>query len=292
MQSGRNPKAWVKISCPAIPHTLIESELFGFEKGAFTGAHMAKRGRIELAHQGTLFLDEVGSLDMATQSKLLQVLQDGTYMRVGGHESRHVDARLVCAANANLREQTAEGNFRMDFLYRINAITLEVPPLRERTDDIPALVDYFLDVHAREFGVEPKPLSRDVKVLMCRYGWPGNIRELENVVRSYVLMGNEDTIISEMVPSIEELQDVEINLDSPVSLKEITRSTRLKMERAIILKVLRANGWSRQHTAKWLRISYRSLLYKLQELQITGASAGKGDIPAEEPEQMEEKYAN
>jgi len=131
-RSNRSKAAWVKVTCPAIPHSLIESELFGYERGAFTGAYATKRGRVELAHLGTLFLDEVGSLDMAVQAKLLQVLQDGTFMRIGAQESRRVQTRLICAANGNLRQQTEDGSFRLDFFFRINAVTIDLPPLRQR----------------------------------------------------------------------------------------------------------------------------------------------------------------
>jgi len=134
-RSNRSKCAWVKVTCPAIPHSLIESELFGYEKGAFTGAYVTKRGRLELADLGTLFLDEVGSLDMSAQAKLLQVLQDGSFMRVGAQESRRVETRLICAANGNLRQQTEDGTFRLDFFYRINAVTIELPPLRQRATD-------------------------------------------------------------------------------------------------------------------------------------------------------------
>ncbi len=147
----------VKVSCPAIPQGLIETELFGYEKGAFTGAHSTKRGRLEQAHGGTLFLDEVGSLDIDVQSKLLQVLQDGSFMRVGGHETRTIQTRVVSVANRDLRDQVAEGTFRLDFLYRINAVTIQLPPLRQRADDIPQLVDYLIGHHARIFRVNPAP---------------------------------------------------------------------------------------------------------------------------------------
>src|ERR1700678_741341 len=149
--SDRGIGKLVKVSCPAIPHTLLETELFGYEKGAFTGAHSTKRGRVEQAHGGTLFLDEVGSLDIAVQSKLLQVLQDGSFMRVGGHETRNIETRIVSVANRDLREQVAEGTFRLDFLYRINAVTISLPPLRRRTEDLPQIVDYLIGHHAKIF---------------------------------------------------------------------------------------------------------------------------------------------
>jgi len=188
--SRRSKDSLVKVSCPSIPQTLLETELFGYEKGAFTGAHSTKRGRVEQAHMGTLFLDEVGSLDLMVQSKLLQVLQDGTFVRVGGHTTLTIETRLVSVANQDLRAQVDDGTFRLDFLYRINAVTINLPPLRSRKEDIPQLVDYFLEQHARTFSLSPKPLSRNAIELMQRYEWPGNIRQLENIIRSYVLIGN------------------------------------------------------------------------------------------------------
>ena len=271
-RSNRAKNAWVKVTCPAIPHSLIESELFGYEKGAFTGAYVTKRGRLELAHHGTLFLDEVGSLDMSAQAKLLQVLQDGSFMRVGAQESRRVDTRLICAANGNLRQQTEDGTFRLDFFFRINAVTIEVPPLRQRAVDLPVLVDYFLERHSKAFRLNPKPLSREMMRLMQQYNWPGNIRQLENLVRSYVLIGSEEALVADLAPTAPASLIPNIDLAIPISLKEITKAATQDLERQIILKVLQANGWSRLKTAKWLNISYRSLLYKLQETNAGGIS--------------------
>ena len=271
--SNRSKNAMVKVACPAIPHSLIESELFGYEKGAFTWAYATKRGRVELAHMGTLFLDEIGDLDMSVQAKLLQMLQDGTFMRVGGQESRSVNLRLVSAASENLRQQAEDGHFRLDFFFRINAVTIELPPLRHRTVDLPMLIDYFLNMHSRTFHRNPKPLSREVMRLMQRFDWPGNIRQLENMIRSYILIGNEEGLAAELAPPLPlsaPRVDTEIDLASPLSLKEITRAATQNLERQIILKVLEANGWSRRKTAKWLNISYRSLLYKLQDSQVAG----------------------
>jgi two-component system response regulator AtoC len=268
-RSSRANCAWVKVTCPAIPHSLIESELFGFEKGAFTGAYTTKRGRVELAHLGTLFLDEVGSLDMSVQAKLLQVLQDGSFMRIGAQEPRKVNTRLVCASNGNLRQQTEDGSFRLDFFFRINAVTIDLPPLRHRGADLPVLIDYFLDLHSKAYRRKAKPLSREIMNMMLRYNWPGNIRQLENMIRSYVLIGNEEDLAAELVPTVPAGIIPEIDLANPVSLKEITKAATHELEREIILKVLRANDWSRRRTAKWLNISYRSLLYKLQESKVT-----------------------
>jgi two-component system, NtrC family, response regulator AtoC len=270
--SNQSNHSFVKVTCPAIPHSLIESELFGYEKGAFTGAYATKRGRVELAHMGTLFLDEVGGLDMSIQAKLLQVLQDGSFMRVGAQESRSVKMRLVCAANEDLRQQTENGSFRLDFFYRINAVTLELPPLRERAADIPKLIDYFLGLHSKAYHLEPKPLSREIMRMMQRYNWPGNIRQLENLIRGYVLMGDEESLAADLIPIAATGIVPEIDLANPISLKEITKAATRGLEREIILKVLQANGWSRRKTAKWLNISYRSLLYKLQESEVSGIS--------------------
>jgi two-component system response regulator AtoC len=276
--SDRAMAAWVKVACPSIPHSLIESELFGYEKGAFTGAYATKRGRVEQAHQGTLFLDEVGDLEMSVQAKLLQMLQDGSFTRVGGQESRRVNTRLVSAASEDLKKQAEEGSFRVDFLFRINAVTIDLPPLRQRTEDLPVLIDFFLDRHSKTFRRNPKPLSRDLRRLMQRYDWPGNIRQLENMIRSYILIGSEEALAADLLPSSPVSSaklNTEIDLSSPISLKEITKTATQDLERQIILKVLEANGWSRRKTAKWLNISYRSLLYKLQETQAGRASEAR-----------------
>lgn len=273
--SNRSKGALVKVACPAIPHSLIESELFGYEKGAFTGAYATKRGRVELAHMGTLFLDEIGDLDMSVQAKLLQMLQDGSFMRVGGQESRKVNTRLVSAASDNLRQQAEDGGFRLDFFFRINAVTIELPPLRQRAVDLPMLIDYFIDRHSKAFHRDPKPLSREVTRLMQRYDWPGNIRQLENMIRSYILIGSEEALAADLVSTVRTSSaglNTKIDLASPVSLKEITKAATQDLERQIILKVLEANGWSRRKTAKWLNISYRSLLYKLQDSQAGDVS--------------------
>lgn len=257
----------VKVSCPAIPHSLIETELFGYEKGAFTGAMSTKLGRVEQAHMGTLFLDEVGSLDLGVQSKLLQVLQDGTFVRVGGHESKSITTRLVTAANTDLRNQVEEGTFRLDFLFRINAVTINLPPLRQRIADLPILIDYFIDHYAKVFHHTPELLSKSAVRMMQNYHWPGNIRQLENLIRSYVLIGSEEALVAEMMPEAPKGGiTTEIDLSEPISLKDITRKATHDLERQIILKVLQANSWNRQKTAKWLQISYRSLLYKLSEI--------------------------
>jgi two-component system response regulator AtoC len=275
-RSGRSKAPFIKVICPAIPGTLIESELFGYEKGAFTGAYTSKRGRVELAHQGTLFLDEIGSLDLSVQAKLLQLLQDGSFVRVGGQEPKKINARIVSTANENLRKRAEEGSFRLDFFFRINAVTIDLPPLRQRIADLPVLIDYFFAVHSKALHCEPRPLSREMRRLMQKFHWPGNIRQLENLIRSYILIGSEEALASELVPTATSDIAPEIDLANPISLKQITKEATHNLEQMIILKVLRANGWSRQKTAKWLNISYRSLLYKLEGSPVFASAAASG----------------
>ncbi len=205
---------------------------------------------------------------LSVQAKMLQLLQDGSYLRVGGEEQRSVSVRLITATNRNLRDQTALGTFRLDLFFRINAITIELPSLRQRVEDLPDLVDYFLQLYSRRFGVEAKPLSRHLINLMRSYDWPGNIRQLENMIRSYVVIGSEETLAAQLVPGSTKLLTTEIDMAHPVSLKEITRRATQDLERQIILKILQAQGWNRKKTAKWLQMSYRSLLYKLKEVGV------------------------
>jgi two-component system, NtrC family, response regulator AtoC len=263
-RSDRAAVPWVKVICPAIPAALIESELFGYEKGAFTGANTTRRGRVELAHGGTLFLDEIGSLDTAAQAKLLQLLQDGSFTRVGGYDVKRIDARIVSAANGDLQRQLREGSLRLDFLVRINAITIDLPPLRSRIADLPSLVNYFIERYSIEFRARPKPLSGYVHKMMQRFDWPGNIRQLENMIRSYVLIGNEEALANEFLRTAGDERELDIDLSKPLSLKELTKAATTDLERRVILQVLQANEWNRQKTARWLKMSYRSLLYKLE----------------------------
>jgi two-component system, NtrC family, response regulator AtoC len=270
LRSARARFSWVKVMCPAIPNSLIESELFGYEKGAFTGATTTKRGRVELAHGGTLFLDEIGSLELSVQAKLLQLLQDGTFMRVGGQETRGINTRIISSANVDLKSRTEDGSFRLDFLYRLNAVTIDLPPLRKRIEDLPILVKYFLELYSQALHRTPRPLSTETIGLMQRFLWPGNIRQLENLIRSYTVIGSEDVLAAELVAPPGRDQIIEVDLAKPVSLKQITKQATAKLEREIISKVLEANGGSRRKTAKWLNISYRSLLYKLGEACSAG----------------------
>jgi two-component system, NtrC family, response regulator AtoC len=261
---------YVKVNCPAIPGTLLESELFGYERGAFTGAYGAKPGRVEMAHRGTLFLDEISELDLGLQSKLLQLLQDGQFCRIGAQEDKKVEVRVVCATNRQLEVEIESGTFRQDLFYRINVVSLHLPPLRERRRDIEDLVNYFLEVYNRKYNCKAKGLSPELMESFQKYHWPGNIRELENLVKRYVILGSEDAISGELVTREPEFAIPEINLDGPISLKKLTKQATQDLERKIILKVLQAHHWNRKKTARALNISYRALLYKIRDAGLPG----------------------
>src|SRR6516225_6205152 len=256
---------YVKVNCPAIPGTLLESELFGYEKGAFTGAYGAKPGRVELAHRGTLFLDEISELDLALQSKLLQLLQDGQFCRIGAQEDKKVEVRVVCATNRVLESEIENGTFRQDLFYRINVVNLAMPPLRERRSDIAGLVTYFLDYYNRKYNCRAKELSGELMAVLQKYHWPGNIRELENLIKRYVILGSEEVISGDLVTRQQDYFNPEINLDGPISLKKLTRQATRELERKVILKVLQAHHWNRKQAARALSISYRALLYKIRD---------------------------
>src|SRR5882724_561805 len=258
----------VKVNCPAIPGTLLESELFGYEKGAFTGAFGAKPGRVELAHRGTLFLDEISELDLSLQSKLLQLLQDGQFCRIGAQEDKKVEVRVVCATNRNLESEIENGTFRQDLFYRINVVNLSLPPLRERRGDIQDLVAHFLEYNNRKYNCRAKPISLELMAVLQKYHWPGNIRELENLVKRYVILGSEEVISNDLVTREQEYFNPDINLDGPISLKKLTRQATRELERKVILKVLQAHHWNRKQAARALSISYRALLYKIRDAGI------------------------
>src|SRR5437870_1834800 len=256
---------FVKVNCPAIPGTLLESELFGYEKGAFTGAFGMKPGRVELAHRGTLFLDEISELDLGLQSKLLQLLQDGQFCRIGAQEDKKVEVRVVCATNRRLEEEIETGTLRQDLFYRIYVVNLHLSALRERRGDIQDLATYFLEYYNRKYNCRARGLSSDLMSAFQKYHWPGNIRELENLIKRYVILGNEEVISSDLVVREQEFFNPDINLDGPISLKKLTRQATRELERKVILKVLQAHHWNRKQTARALSISYRALLYKIRD---------------------------
>jgi len=266
---------WVKVNCPAIPGTLLESELFGYEKGAFTGAYGVKPGRVEMAHRGTLFLDEISELDLGLQSKLLQLLQDGQFCRIGAQEDKKVEVRVVCATNRKLEQEIENGTFRSDLFYRINVVNLHLPPLRERARDIPDLVSYFLEYHNRKYNCRAKPLSAEMMSVLRKYHWPGNIRELENLVKRYVILGNEEVLLADLSPREADFFNADLPIDGQISLKKITRQAVRELERKIILKVLQNHHWNRKQAARSLGISYRALLYKIRDAGLPSNRAAK-----------------
>src|SRR5437588_1190741 len=272
---------FVKVNCPAIPGTLLESELFGYEKGAFTGAYGMKPGRVELAHRGTLFLDEISELDLALQSKLLQLLQDGQFCRIGAQEDKKVEVRVVCATNRKLEEEIAAGTFRADLFYRINVVNLHMPSLRERASDIPQLVSYFLEHYNRKFNARALPPSADLMNAMKKYHWPGNVRELENLMKRYVILGAEESISGDLHPREQDFFSADISVDGPISLKKITRQAVRELERKIILKVLQHHHWNRKSAARALNISYRALLYKIRDAGLPSNRAQRRPQPDE-----------
>lgn len=272
---GRGP--FVKVSCPAIPASLMESELFGYEKGAFTGAYGSKPGRVELARRGTLFLDEIGELDPGIQAKLLQLLQEGQFCRIGAQEDKRVEARVVCATNRDLRREIDEGSFRADLFYRINVLSLSLPPLRERVEDIPDLAEYFVKTYSRAFDRSEPALSKQSLYLMQSHSWPGNIRQLENLIKRLVILGSEEVLIKELLNPPEESILPEIPDSDSIGLKEITRRVVQEVERRVILKTLHTHHWNRKRSARALRISYRALLYKMQQCNLPSRATMQED---------------
>src|SRR5258705_234033 len=196
--SGRRDQPFVKVNCAALPSELLESELFGFEKGAFTGAQKRKLGKFEYANHGAIFLDEISEMHPALQAKLLQVLQDGEFSRLGGESDVHVDTRVIAATNRNLADAVADGSFREDLYYRLNVVTVHLPPLRDRVDGIPLLVDHFLRKNNEQYRKDLKALSAETMDIFMKYHWPGNVRELENMVRRMVVLGNDPTLLEEI----------------------------------------------------------------------------------------------
>jgi two-component system response regulator AtoC len=257
---------FVKVNCAAIPGPLLESELFGYEQGAFTGASHLKPGRVELAHRGTLFLDEIADLDLNLQSKLLHFLQDGTFSRIGGQSERKVDARLICATNKDLDQETQAGRFRQDLYYRIHVFQLKMPALRERREDIPLLAEYFRQQFEKQFEMKTGVFPPEMLEYLKNLPWAGNIRELSNGVARYVLLGPEAAMHQE-IPTRRAKGGVrEASAgDGQVTLKRMSRAVIKQMEKNVILETLRANQWNRRKTAEALKISYRALIYKIQD---------------------------
>ncbi len=264
--SLRRDKPFVEVNCAAIPEDLIESELFGHERGAFTGALTRRRGKFELADGGTLFLDEVGDMSLKTQAKVLRVLQEQTFERVGGAETIHVDVRVIAASNKDLEEEIWKGAFREDLYYRLNVILFKVPPLRERKQDIPVLAEHFLRLFCQEYGKRDKSLSPEAMDLLVQYAWPGNVRELKNVMERMVIMVPGPVIhADDLLPSLRPKVGRGAEPFEGGSLRE----ARERFEREYILKRLEEHHWNITKTAERLGIERSHLHRKLKAYGIT-----------------------
>jgi two-component system response regulator AtoC len=275
--SQRSHQPFVKVNCAALPAELLESELFGHEKGAFTGAYRRKLGKFEFANKGTLFLDEIGELPLALQAKLLHVLQDHEFSRLGGRETIRVDTRVIASTNRDLEAALSTGQFREDLYYRLNVVEIRVPPLRERREEIPRLVTYFLEKFQQQYGRQVK-LAPDSMERLAEYSWPGNVRELENIVRRLVVLGTIGQVPAEIFARLQarpsKPSDVPgagaphaslHRLDPSVGLREIARRAAREAERRAIAEVLDRVHWNRTKAARLLKISYKTLLTKIAE---------------------------
>lgn len=306
--SPRQHKTFVKVNCAALPSELLESELFGFERGAFTGAIQHKPGKFEFAHEGTMFLDEIGGMRPPLQSKLLQVLQDGEFARLGGRRDVHVDVRIVAATNRDLECAVADGQFREDLYFRLNVVCITLPPLRQRRDEIPLLTERFLSHYADYYNRSAIVLAQATLRLFEEYEWPGNVRELENLIKRAVVLGSDESIRHELADAIAGRTRVQgpipalqphataiaatadaVTAASPVlpaeappmadapgaftgSLKDIARHAAREAERHLIYRTLQQTHWNRREAAEILGVSYKALLYKIKEAEFHKAS--------------------
>jgi transcriptional regulator with GAF, ATPase, and Fis domain len=270
--SSRRGGPFVKVNCAAIPQGLLESEFFGHEKGAFTGAYRRKPGQFEYANRGTIYLDELGDLPLALQAKLLHVLQDFRFSRVGGHQLVEVDTRVVAATNRDLEAAMARGEFREDLYYRLNVVEIKVPPLRERREEIPALASRFLARFNSQYGRQ-KQLMPETLARLTEYPWLGNVRELENVIRRLVVLGDGEQAIEALVTRGRNGHNGHFPAPQPAvvegGLKEIGRRGAREAERKALLEVLDRVSWNRAEAARILRVSYKTLLTKISECGLT-----------------------
>ena len=276
-RSARSSGPFIKVNCAALPSELLESEVFGFERGAFTGAQGRKIGKFELAHNGTIFLDEISEMSPDLQAKLLQVLQDGHFSRLGSEHDIKVDARVLAATSRALESAVGDGSFRQDLFYRLNVVTIQIPPLRERRDEIPLLCERFQRSYSDQYAREYRAPSRRLMDAFLRYRWPGNLRELENMVKRMVVLQSEEPVLREIadrrredagdpdrqeVPELERFMSGEV---THVNLKEIGRRASAAAEKRVIACVLEKTRWNRRQAAELLQISYKALLYKMKE---------------------------
>jgi two-component system response regulator AtoC len=277
--SPRRERPFIKVNCAALPGELLESELFGHERGAFTGAHRVKPGKFEVANTGTMFLDEVGELPLPLQAKLLQVLQDGQFSRLGSPQDVKVDVRVIAATNRNLSELVERAGFRKDLYYRLNVVNIRVPALRERAIEIPILVNHFLRQYSRQYNRPQREISAETLRRFMSYSWPGNVRELENLVKRLVLLSNEEWVCEQLgaqsetpVPALPHqpgarwasLANEIVAGRAAAGLKDIARQAARSAERALMKEVLERVHWNRRMAARCLKISYKALLQKIR----------------------------
>jgi two-component system response regulator AtoC len=265
LDSQRKEKPFIKVNCAAIPKGLLESELFGFEKGAFTGAHFKKPGKFELANGGTILLSDIGEMDISLQGKLLQVLQDGMFSRLGGEGDITVNTRVIATTRDHLERSMMDGHFRPDLFFRINVISFTVPPLRDRKDEIFPLTQYFFDLYKNKYGREIPAVSSELTHAFREYSWPGNIRELENMIKRIVLFGEEEGVFKSLrYQKREEGMDEE----KKFNLKAVGKKAAESAEREIIEAVLQETHWNRKEAAQLLHVSYKALLYKIEKYHL------------------------
>src|SRR6266446_1309559 len=269
-RSTRRHGPFVKVNCAAIPSGLLESELFGNEKGSFTGAHRRKLGQFEYAKAGTIYLDEIAELPLGLQAKLLHVLQDFRFGRVGGHDMVDVDARVIAATNRDLEQALTRGEFREDLYYRLNVVELVVPPLRERKEEIPLLVTWFLDRFNQQYG-RSKQLSPDTLARLTEHGWSGNVRELENTIRRMVVLADGEQAFEALAARGRNGHDAAPRSVVSVtdSLRDIARRGAREAERKALVEVLERVRWNRAEASRVLKVSYKTLLNKIAECQLT-----------------------
>jgi DNA-binding NtrC family response regulator len=276
--SNRADGPFVKVNCAALPTELLESELFGYEKGAFTGANGRKQGKFEIADGGTIFLDEIGEMCPSLQAKLLQVLQDSEFTRLGGNREVKVDVRVVCATNRSLVEMVAAQEFREDLYFRLNVVAIDLPPLRERREEVPILIETFLSRYSALYGRSRRELSPRLVEGFESYGFPGNVRELENMIKRVVVLENEDSILAELAKPKTSRAERREQLDALLAeleemageepLRDVSRRFAQEVEREAIEHMLKQTGWNRKATATRLGISYKTLLQKIRDCSV------------------------
>ena len=277
-RSERRQEPFVKVNCAALPTDLLESELFGYDRGAFTGALREKPGKFELAGKGTILLDEIGEMSPALQAKLLHVLQDGEYSRLGSTRSAHAHARILASTNKRLEEAVAEGQFREDLYFRINVIRIQIPPLRQRPEDILLLCNYFLSKYRAKYRRAPQQLPGELLEAFAQYSWPGNVRQLENAIKRFLVLPDLDFALSE-------LQDAHPRSNgSPpqagnLPLKQLSALAAEQAERDVVLRTLEETNWNRKQAARRLNICYKALLNKLRKWDIGQRSKGLPALP-------------